>query len=152
MIDASATDIATYVRDKTDGHGADIVYNTVGSPYFESASKAMAKGGRQILISTIERAVAFDIFAFYRGRHKFFGIDTLALDSGDCAKILDALKPGFESGALRGFPVSESAVFGLNRAKQAYLAVIGGTRERIVLAPAATEHGCIAAPWLARQL
>ena len=152
MIDASATDIATYVRDKTDGHGADIVYNTVGSPYFESASNAMAKGGRQILISTIERVVAFDIFAFYRGRHKFFGIDTLALDSGDCAKILDALKPGFESGALRGFPVSESAVFGLNRAKQAYLAVIGGTRERIVLAPAATEHGRIAAPWLARQL
>jgi hypothetical protein len=43
-------------------------------------------------------------------------------------------------------------VFGLNRAKQAYLAVIGGTRERIVLAPAATEHGRLAALSLARQL
>ena len=81
MIDASATDIATYVRDKTDGHGADIVYNTVGSPYFESASKAMAKGGRQILISTIERAVAFDIFAFYRVATSSSG-STLALNSG----------------------------------------------------------------------
>jgi NADPH:quinone reductase len=152
MIDASAADIATYVRDRTDGHGADIVFNTVGSPYFESASKAMAKGGRQIFISTIERAVAFDIFAFYRGRHKFLGIDTLALDSGDCAEILDALKPGFESGALRGFPVSENAVFGLDRAKEAYLAVIGGSQERIVLAPAVTEHGCPAEVSLAGQL
>jgi NADPH:quinone reductase len=152
MIDASTSDIATYVRDKTDGHGADVVYNTVGSPYFEAASKAMAKGARQIFISTIERAVAFDIFAFYRGRHKFFGIDTLALDSGDCAEILDALKPGFESGALRAFPLSETAAFSLAEAKQAYLAVIGGSPERIVLAPAATEHGYVAAPLLARQL
>jgi NADPH:quinone reductase-like Zn-dependent oxidoreductase len=137
MIDASAVDIATYVRDKTNGHGADIVYNIVGSPYFEAACKAMAQGARQIFISTIARAVPFDIFAFYRGRHKFLGIDTLALDSRDCAEILSTLKPGFERGTLRAFPVSENAVFSLAQAEQAYRAVIGGSRERIVLAPSA---------------
>jgi hypothetical protein len=42
----------------------------------------MAIGGRQILISTIERVVPLDIFAFYRGRHRLIGIDSLALDSG----------------------------------------------------------------------
>jgi NADPH2:quinone reductase len=141
MIDASAVDIATYIRDKTDGHGADIVYNTVGSPYFEAACKAMAQGARQIFISTLERAVPFDIFAFYRGRHKFLGIDTLALDSGDCAEILDTLKPGFERGTLRAFPVSENAVFSFSEAERAYRAVIGGSRERIVLAPSATQRG-----------
>ena len=104
MIDASTTDIAAHVRERTGGHGADIVYNTVGSPYFEAACKAMAIKGRQIFISTIERAVPFDIFAFYRGRHRFVGIDTLALDSSECAAILDELRPGFDSGALRPFP------------------------------------------------
>ena len=42
MIDASAVDLAEAVREGTGGHGADIVYNTVGSPYFEAANRAMA--------------------------------------------------------------------------------------------------------------
>ena len=108
MIGADTTDIAAHLRDATDGHGADIVYNTVGSPYFAAANRAMAIKGRQIFISTIEKEVPFDIFAFYRGRHRFVGIDTLALDSGEGAQILDALEPGFESGRLKPFPVLDS--------------------------------------------
>jgi NADPH:quinone reductase len=150
MIDASEVDIASYVRDKTNGHGADIVYNTVGSAYFETACKTMAHGARQIFISTIERAVPFDIFAFYRGRHKFLGVDTLALDSRDCAEILDILKPGFKRGTLRAFPVSDSAVFSLTEAEQAYRAVIGGSRDRIVLAPGAAPDGRLARSPVAR--
>lgn len=60
MIDASSQSIEEVVREKTAGHGADIVYNTVGSPYFEQANKALAKRGTQIFISTIDRAVPFD--------------------------------------------------------------------------------------------
>jgi NADPH:quinone reductase-like Zn-dependent oxidoreductase len=135
MIDASTTDIAAHVRERTGGHGADIVYNTVGSPYFEAACKAMAIKGRQIFISTIERAVPFDIFAFYRGRHRFVGIDTLALDSSECAAILDELRPGFDSGALRPFPVLEAFSYRLEDAASAYRAVLSGSPERVVLVP-----------------
>jgi len=135
MIDASITDIAAYVRDRTSGRGADIVYNTVGSPYFTAACQAMGHGARHILISTVERAVPFDIFAFYRGRHKFIGIDTLALDSSDCAKVLDALKPGFERGDLKPFPVRIGSVYPLDHAEEAYRAVLGGSRDRVVLDP-----------------
>jgi NADPH:quinone reductase len=136
MLGASEGDIAERVRDATGGHGADIVFNTVGSPYFEAASRAMAIRGRQIFISTIERTVAFDIFAFYRGRHHFIGIDTLALDSADCALVLDALRPGFESGALRPFPVLPANVYPLARAAEAYQAVLAGAKDRVVLDPA----------------
>jgi NADPH2:quinone reductase len=135
MIDASAADIAAHVRERTEGRGADIVYNTVGSPYFEAACRAMAVRGRQILISTIERAVPFDIFTFYRGRHRFVGVDTLALDSGECALILDELKPGFESGELRPFPVHEANTYALPAAAEAYKAVLQGAPARVVLAP-----------------
>ena len=135
MLGASEDDIAERVRDATGGHGADIVFNTVGSPYFEAANRAMAIRGRQIFISTIERSVPFDILAFYRGRHLFVGVDTLQLDSADGAAVLDALRPGFESGALRPFLVLAANIYPLARAAEAYRAVVAGAPERIVLDP-----------------
>ena len=135
MLGASEGDIAERVRQGSDGHGADIVFNTVGSPYFEAANRAMAIRGRQIFISTIERSVPFDILAFYRGRHRFIGVDTLQLDSADGAAILDALRPGFESGALRPFPVLATNIYPLARAAEAYRAVLAGAPERVILDP-----------------
>lgn len=133
MIDASKEDIAAVVRAEGGGKGADIVFNTVGSPYFEAACKAMAVLGRQVFISTIERSIPFDIFAFYRGRHSFFGVDTLALDAVASTELLGKLTPGFEAGQLKPFPVGES--FTLERAKDAYRAVYAGCRDRLVLTP-----------------
>ena len=69
VIDASATDIAARVRELTGGKGADIVFNTVGDPYFQAAHSSLALRGRQILIATIERIVPFNILEFYRGQH-----------------------------------------------------------------------------------
>jgi NADPH:quinone reductase len=135
MIDASNADVAAVVREATGGHGADIVYNTVGSPFFAVANQAMAHGGRQILISTVERPVPFDIFAFYRGEHTYVGVDSLALDARASAAILRELVPGFASGRLRPFPVVERACYPLARAMDAYRTVQSITRDRIVLLP-----------------
>jgi NADPH:quinone reductase len=135
MIDGSAADIAAVVRTETGGHGADIVYNTVGSPYFAAANQAMAHGGRQILISTVERPVPFDIFTFYRGEHSFFGIDSLALDATASAALLRELLPGFTSGQLRPLPMAESACYPLERAFDAYRAVQATARNRVILLP-----------------
>jgi NADPH:quinone reductase-like Zn-dependent oxidoreductase len=132
-IDARSADIAAVVREKTGGHGADIVYNTVGSSYFEAGNKAMAQGARAIFIATIDRAVPFDIFAFYRGRHRYVGVDSLALDAAACALHLDAMRPGFENGALRPFPVASPLP--LAEARTAYQRVLEAARERIVLRP-----------------
>jgi NADPH:quinone reductase len=132
---AAEGDWPTQLRDATNGHGADIVYNTMGSPYFVNACTAMAVGGRQIFISTLDREVPFDIFAFYRGRHRFIGIDTLALTTADCADMLDAMRPGFESGRLRPFPILPGNSYSLDRAAAAYQVVLGGAAERIILTP-----------------
>ncbi|MFY4695983.1 quinone oxidoreductase family protein [Burkholderia glumae] len=135
MIDASAGDVAEAVRALTGGRTADLVYNTVGSPYFAAANAAMATGARQIFISTIERSVPFDIFAFYRGQHTYVGVDSLALDGAACARILDELAPAFEAGTLRPFPIAADHVYPLARARDAYRAVLGGTRERVLVRP-----------------
>ncbi len=135
MFDSSSQDVADLVREKTGGRGADIVFNTVGSPYFEMANKALAKQGRQVFISTFDRAVDFDIFTFFRGRHKFIGIDTLALDSVYGAKIFDVLKPKFEAGVLKPFPINPEAVYGFDDAAKAYASVLRATPERVILKP-----------------
>jgi NADPH2:quinone reductase len=134
-IDARQADIAAIARERTAGHGADIVFNTVGSPYYDQGNAAMALGGRQIFIATVERTVPFDIFAFYRGRRRYIGADTLGLDAVACGAMLDALRPGFESGALRPFSIAEENVLPLSRAGDAYKAVLDGARERILLKP-----------------
>ncbi|ERP86143.1 hypothetical protein Q669_17155 [Labrenzia sp. C1B10] len=135
MFDSSSQDVAELVRQKTGGRGADIVFNTVGSPYFEMANKALAKQGRQVFISTFDRAVDFDIFTFFRGRHKFIGIDTLALDSVYGAKIFDVLKPKFEAGVLKPFPINPETVYGFDDAAKAYASVLRATPERVILKP-----------------
>jgi NADPH:quinone reductase-like Zn-dependent oxidoreductase len=135
ILAASGDAVADRIRDMTGGHGADIVFNTVGSPYFAAARRLLALDGRQILIATIERSVPFDILEFYRGRHTYVGIDTLALSTVESVSILAQLTPGFDSGALKPFPVLPSSVYPLERAAEAYAKVLGSTRDRLVLAP-----------------
>ncbi len=132
-IDASREDVAARVRELTDGHGADIVYNTVGSAYFAAANGAMAKGATQIFIATQERAVPFDIFAFYRGKHTYVGIDSLAMDCIESSAQLDAMRAGFERGTLKPFPVARH--FTLDEAHEAYRLVLSGSTDRVVLRP-----------------
>lgn len=135
MLNSGTDDVAQIVRDQTGGHGADIVFNTVGSPYFEIANKAMAKQARQIFISTFDRAVPFDIFNFFRGRHKYIGIDTLALSSVDGARIFDRLRPKFEEGLLKPFPINPATCYGLADAAKAYASVLRSTPDRVLLKP-----------------
>jgi NADPH:quinone reductase-like Zn-dependent oxidoreductase len=134
-LNARSENIAARIRELSGGRGADIVFNTVGSPYFEAANKGMAKGATQIFIATVERPVPFDIFTFYRGMHTYVGIDTLALDCVDSCERVDSLRAGMEAGTLRPFAVNASGVAALADALPAYRRVLGGADERIVLRP-----------------
>lgn len=135
VINAASGDVADQVHALTSGRGADIVFNTVGEPYFEAGVKSLAVAGRLILIASLKQPVAFDIFAFYRGRHTYVGIDTLALSSTATGDVLRDLSSGFASGALRPFPIEPGAIYPLDRAREAYVAVLGASRDRVVFLP-----------------
>jgi NADPH:quinone reductase len=137
VIDASSTDVAARVRELTAGHGADIVFNTVGDPYFEAANKSLALRGRQILIAAVNRIVQFDILAFYRGQHSYVGVDTLALSSIATGDVLRELGPGFASGHLKPFPINPAAIYSLEDGSRAFVAVAGSSRDRVILRPVA---------------
>jgi NADPH:quinone reductase-like Zn-dependent oxidoreductase len=135
VIDASSIDVAATVRAMTGGKGADIVFNTVGDPYFQAAHKALALKGRQILIAAIDRIVQFNILEFYRGQHTYVGIDTLGLSSAAAAAVLRDLVPGFAGGQLKPFPIRAGAIYPLHDARAAYQAVAGSSRDRVILKP-----------------
>ena len=136
VIDASSADIATCVRELTGGKGADIVFNTVGDPYFQAAHESLALRGRQILIAAIHPLVQFNILEFYRGQHTYVGIDTLALSSVATGDVLRELAPGFAGGHLKPFSINPAAIYPLEDAKHAYVAVAGSSRDRVILRPA----------------
>ena len=134
MINSSESNVAEKVMEITDGHGANIVYNTVGSACFTEATRSMAHGGTQIFISdNAQKEVPFNIFNFYRQQHNFVGVDTQELDVADCAEILNELKPLFSNGKLRAFPVTEDYIFPISRAVEAYQQTYKGSKEKIIL-------------------
>ena len=133
--DAQDPDLVQKLLDATGGRGADIAYNTVGSPYFDTALATLAIGGTQVLISTIERNVSFDILAFYRRNLQMLGVDSLKLTVTQCAEVLNHLLPGFDDGSLKAFDVDESSLIPLSGAADAYRKVLSGSMDRVVLAP-----------------
>ncbi|HEX4781495.1 MAG TPA: zinc-binding alcohol dehydrogenase family protein [Usitatibacter sp.] len=134
-IDSSAEKPSEVIRAESNGKGANIVFNTVGSPYFAEANASLAKRGTQVFIATVERSVPFDIFAFYRGMHTYVGVDSIALTAVDSAHIFEALTPGFEDGTLEPFPVAAGSTFTLEQATAAYRAVLKGSAERLAFVP-----------------
>src|SRR5438552_15553517 len=136
VIDASSADVAARVRELTSGKGADIVFNTVGDPYFQAAHKSLALRGRQILIAAVDRIVQFNLLEFYRGQHTYVGIDTLGLSSIATGDVLRELSPGFARGKLKPFPINPAAIYPLEEAKRAFVVVAGSSRDRVILRPA----------------
>ena len=105
MLGASEGDIAERVREATGGHGADIVFNTVGSPYFEAANRAMALRGRRDLhlddraLRPLRHLRLLSRPAPLR-RRRYAGARQRQRRRG-----AGGVRPGFESGALRPFRV-----------------------------------------------
>jgi NADPH2:quinone reductase len=135
VLNASAVDVGQAVKDMTGGKGANIAFNTVGDPYYPAATKALALMGKQIMIAAINKVVEFDIFAFYRGRHTYYGVDTLAFTAVESAELMREMAPHFASGKLKPFPIEDRFKFPFSRAKDAYTEVIGSALQRVVLVP-----------------
>lgn len=131
----TAEDVLAGVRRMTDGRGVDVVYDTVGTPLFETNLAALAPGGRYVLIASAgERRASFDLLDFYHKRTLLAGVDTRALDTRACARILDRLRDGFDGSRLR--PPRIAQRFSLADGKRAYEAANAGAG-KIVLTSSA---------------
>ena len=127
--------VGEIIRSATKGHGADVVFDSVGGPMFEPGLEALAHRGRQLEIaSAVDRRVSFDLVNFYHNEGQLFGVDTRARDATASAALLDGLVPFFEQDTFR--PPSIDRVVTLADGRSAYDEVDRGQlRGRIVLTP-----------------
>ena len=119
VINMKENDLAEAVMKATDGKGANVVFDTVGSPVFAQCLPTLATGGRLIEISSPpgESEVCFDLLDFYRQDLKLIGVNTLHLDAVTCAEILEKLTDKIESDKP---PIDIGAKFSLEDAAKAY--------------------------------
>jgi NADPH:quinone reductase len=67
--------------------------------------------------------------------HTFVGLDTLALDCVVSSQLLGELRPGFEDGTLKPYPVLSTDTYSLADALVGYKKVLAGATDRVVLHP-----------------
>jgi NADPH:quinone reductase-like Zn-dependent oxidoreductase len=133
FINMQAHNLVEDCRQATAGKGADVVYDTVGGPLFEPCLKSLAPHGRQIAISSVgDRRVSFDLIDFYHHGLHLIGVDSMKFTGAQIARMLDALKTGFEIGVLKPYDLQ---TWSLAHAIGAYEAVAKGGPLKHVLLP-----------------
>jgi NADPH:quinone reductase-like Zn-dependent oxidoreductase len=125
LVDIRAKELPVEVKALTNGKGADLVFDAVGGPMFETCLKSLRLGGRQVAITSIGNGrVEFSLVDFYHNLQRLIGVDTMKLTGPAIATIMDQLRAGFEDGYLRTSPVQK---WSLDQAIAAYTAVEKGT-------------------------
>ena len=133
---ATEPDLQAGILDRTGGRGADIIMNTVGSPYFADANACLAKEGRQIIISTFVEDNVINLRTFYRGNHMLIGVSNIDHDAVISGKILEAMRDGFERDIYKPYPILDDHVFSLDSAAFGYHRVLHNeTPEMVVINP-----------------
>jgi NADPH2:quinone reductase len=134
LIDSRDPEMGTQLRAHTAGRGANVIFNAAGGPVFGIALGLLAHRGRQVEItSPTERRVTLDLVDFYHNESQLIGVDTLKRDLTASSRILEELRPGFDSGVSQ--PPIVSKTMPLAQAQQAYELVAQGERGRVVLKP-----------------
>jgi NADPH2:quinone reductase len=125
FVNTRAKELPVEVKASTNGKGADLVFDAVGGPMFETCLQSLRLGGRQVAITSIGNGrVEFSLVDFYHNLQRLIGVDTVKLTGPSIAKIMDKLRAGFEEGHLR---ISPAQSWSLDQAIDAYTAVEKGT-------------------------
>jgi NADPH:quinone reductase-like Zn-dependent oxidoreductase len=124
FIDTNSSDIREAVLALTDGRGADLVLDTVGSALFEPALRSLRYDGRMVGLHGGPEPVTFDLNEIYSRQLHVTGLATVFYDGAHVARIFDQFRALFDHGllappAVKTWPLEDSA--------EAYQTVIDGS-------------------------
>ena len=106
-IDYQREDFAARVREATGGHGADVVLDFVGAPYFEGNLEALALDGRLVLLAMLggSKVGSFDLRALFKKRASLHATTLRARPLDYKIRLTQAFAkdvlPRFANGTLR---------------------------------------------------
>jgi len=132
LAQSDENNLESVVREATQGRGADLALNGVGSNIMAPLFLALAEQGRQVVYSAVGgREFPLDILSLYRRQQALLGLNTATFDTIQCAEILNEMAPLFDSGAVGPSAIVERIP--LSRAGEAYKKVASGKSGKIVL-------------------
>jgi NADPH:quinone reductase-like Zn-dependent oxidoreductase len=123
VINTGGQNLAQALATITQNHGADVVFDTSGGMFAESVEAAAPKGRVCVISAPGDGKVTFNLRSLYRKELRVAGVDTRQLDAVACARLLEQMRPSFESGKFR---MSPGQAFGLADASEAYEQAAGG--------------------------
>lgn len=124
VINTKSEDLRERVFELTAGKSVNAVFDTVGGPLFEAALRSLAYGGRQVAIASAGNPrVSSNLVDFYHNFSRLFGVDSHGLTPQQVAEIAEAVRPGFETGALQPPPIE---IVPFEKAVEAYARVAAG--------------------------
>ncbi|HTZ28560.1 MAG TPA: zinc-binding alcohol dehydrogenase family protein [Streptosporangiaceae bacterium] len=136
VIDTETDDVATAIREATDGRGVDLAVDTVGGTLLASVLGCLAQGaGVCVISSSPATPIGFDVLDFYRAELHLTGLNTGRLDCRRAAEVLRSLQPGFDDGTLRAPRIASRHP--LAGAAAAYEKVQDGAGGRVLILPTA---------------
>jgi NADPH:quinone reductase len=132
-------DLESVVCNATNGAGADLALNGVGSSIFQPIFASLKNGGRQVVYSAAGgRELTLDVLSLYRKQSALLGLNSQLMDVAACASILNQIASWFESGALKPPNIDERCP--ISEVAKAYSRVSKGEGAEIVFVlPAAAD-------------
>jgi len=108
-VNYAAEDVAARVREITEGHGADVIFDHVGAANWEANMKSLAKGGRLVLCGTTAGAeVTLNLDPLYYDCQSILG-STLGAPK-ELAQVLESVAAGMIKPVIDcTFPLEEVA-------------------------------------------
>lgn len=107
----------------------DVILNTIGNEHWNELLSSLKRFGRMVVIAapTGKREVKINLLDLYRANQDIVGVNSVDLDYTQSANLLNEMKPGFESGALKSLPIDDNTIFSLDEAQKAYELVNKGS-------------------------
>jgi len=125
------------VKGLTNGHGADVVIDTVGSPeLMSSALHCMAQRGRLSYISAPRKGsteFTFDMKELYRDEKMIIGCNSTLSSLQDTAEGLRGIMAPFEAGQLQVANEKDLESIGIEKSVEAYEGLKNGERKKFVI-------------------
>lgn len=115
----------------TQNKGVNAILDTVGGPLFEPCLNCLADHGRQVIISSMEPRVTFNLVDFYRKQLKIIGVNSLRFTLEESVSIIQNLLQLIEKGHL---DLPSFKALSIDQALEAYRQIDSGQlKEKVVI-------------------
>ena len=104
IINTTAADLIDAVKSITQGHGADVVFDTSGQMFAQVVEAAAQSGRIAVITAPRDGQSTFNLRTLYRKELRISGVDTRRLNVVACATLLGQMRGGFDAGKFKWEP------------------------------------------------